>query len=1128
MRTPLKRIILDAEPSESRKLVIALSLVRRSAMPLWATPRSLDADLLELLQTADGPRSISWDSRPTETVVGDSAERAKALLAAGARSSGTKALRKTVQGRTPLQLAVDYGLVELTKVLLEHAQGRDVLLMDDNHRDALAALAGQVSRSERGADLDVWAALLLKAVDSIGGRTDVATALAQRAQTMKDFNIHRPLIACPLLTAARSRAPALVAELLARGMQLDQHALDGTLHEVVSQLSWSLSVNKLQATAAIIRLLLANSSAMDTNTSPIAGPDVFMCAVCSLARTAVNDDAAVGHAEFCYWRQRRRRRSADLSDDFAMYLSDDFESSQDSRPKDPEPAAEAPEFLALASRSRSDQQAQYMEIILRLLAPPIFASSAFGTTAAHRAIVDEDTRFNCPPMHVAAAGGLPWLVDLMVEMGMDRAVVCRATGCTVLHAAVVGANALAHAATTPTPRVIDTLDLLLTRDPSATGVDLHAKDIVGNSVFHYCAHPSVFRLLLDAAIAVGGEPEYDNDHVSVCTPESETISACLLTPNDAGITALQRIVAPAGYDEASANHVIGRLALIGLENYTSEWSIDQQAPNTVSKHSHLLLAEAVASIRDLGANRACIVASSALSNLVAAHGFRSHEHWTSHANLLFDLASDELGPAATERFLAAELAVRSLHLTHNASEILPSFSFLVRAVAHQESIPSLLKVQRLEWVLLQLGAFDSCKELTPPSSPNLLHESDAFSGYGTFHESDAVSFHPALSLRDPGSGLTVLQFATQAIVASPQSVTNFNSEHEHKMLSLLLQAGAPLVAWPPLLHMVLVGLVRDACEMTVFHTHSRRVLDHAKLMLKLCALFLDAGADPNIVVDDLEKLFETQVGYRIGCDMADLRGIGNASSRLRDALPMVAAHRGFSPLRVLGALSREYMQHKTKNELGRIFESVAKLLLDHGAFLGSGCWGSFSETGWLRTVRIAFVDCAIRRCRVGQALALAAVGTAWELAPEVVDAVGVWLPPLPIEASENIVGIHRGARYSQFAVVERFAPLILLINRMMHENKNDHRAPGLASFKTETRPEEDEVQFWAQLSDYILESFPDDLQTAKERESYDKYKHMTAMSWEDGQIGNKDWSGIWSKKNKDCKVEDQNQKCVVM
>ena len=193
--------------------------------------------------------------------------------------------------------------------------------------------------------------------------------------------------------------------------------------------------------------------------------------------------------------------------------------------------------------------------------------------------------------------------------------------------------------------------------------------------------------------------------------------------------------------------------------------------------------------------------------------------------------------------------------------------------------------------------------------------------------------------------------------------------------------------------------------------------------------------------------------------------------------------------------------------IGAYFDNAAELLLAHASHLGGGCWGEGSELDWLPSVRKARVRNVIHRCYFLQGLALAAAGKEWGLSVDLVDAVAARVAPLPCDAAETVVGIDRHARHDQLERVNCCRPLILLVNRALHQDQT--AGTGGA-----------ELEFWEQLADYFLSILPEDMLQAQERENYSKYRNITAISWEDSVPG---------ARNSDPVNEDgQKEKCVVM
>ena len=64
------------------------------------------------------------------------------------------------------------------------------------------------------------------------------------------------------------------------------------------------------------------------------------------------------------------------------------------------------------------QHAGCMESILRLIAPVSMPHNDYRAVGDH--VSEQLIQFGCPPIHIAASAGLPWLVELMLDIGASR------------------------------------------------------------------------------------------------------------------------------------------------------------------------------------------------------------------------------------------------------------------------------------------------------------------------------------------------------------------------------------------------------------------------------------------------------------------------------------------------------------------------------------------------------------------------------------------------------------------------------------------------------------------------------------------------------------------------------------
>lgn len=257
------------------------------------------------------------------------------LLAAGARVSGTEALRRLVNGCSPLHMAIDActgqnlqmaARPDLVVVLLAAADRQDMLCTDDSNRTPIGALTTKVRLMHEDIDANLanfeedalnsdenddpaytraavakqWTGLLLEAVGLLhGGENGSALPVLSPYE-------------CPLRMAAQCRLPGLVLALLDRGMVCTGKQV---LHGLAAQLRWTRTLAELEATSAVISVLVSAGVDLAERSSPgLSAPEgihtvvsatAFSTAVCSLVDSSACADASVGHANSCYWQRRR-------------------------------------------------------------------------------------------------------------------------------------------------------------------------------------------------------------------------------------------------------------------------------------------------------------------------------------------------------------------------------------------------------------------------------------------------------------------------------------------------------------------------------------------------------------------------------------------------------------------------------------------------------------------------------------------------------------------------------------------------------------------------------------------------------------------------------------------------------
>ena len=327
-------------------------------------------------------------------------------------------------------------------------------------------------------------------------------------------------------------------------------------------------------------------------------------------------------------------------------------------------------------------------------------------------LMEDEGNIQCkdwrPILLAAASAQLPWLVELLLELGADPAVVC-GKGCMALHAAVAAVADEAGRNASPLPtRSLDTLTLLL----SQPALDPTVADAAGNTAVHLINHPVVLRLLLDACADKLGS--------------AEAAASMLCAPNNARVSPLGYIAAPCGgcpegHDSSDPLHypdaINSLLGFANLQNQSSNynrnrhrakpelampqrWQGRRRRDQVQEFSSNRLLEAAVDALDDLPSAAAAAACATALSSLLGGWGFQSHGHWSSHADALFTSPR----PAQRSRRAVALLGrcedqARQIMDGLTSTRSTHVFECLKRVVAYGTP-------PRLRWALVRFGAFD--------------------------------------------------------------------------------------------------------------------------------------------------------------------------------------------------------------------------------------------------------------------------------------------------------------------------------------------------------------------------------------------------------------------------------------
>lgn len=193
-------------------------------------------------QLLDDQLSVAaWHGRPAW---------ARLALAAGARPDSRGTEHPMFQGRTPYEIAVDRGNLDVAELL--RAAGASVPPVDEVRAFLAAALAGDRVTVERlrAADAAIVARARARRPDAVLAATEVGRASAVRLLVELGFDLHAGRRLTPLHQAAYDGDAALVALLLELGA--DPTRRDASFD--ATPLGWA-EHNHQEATAALLRPL---------------------------------------------------------------------------------------------------------------------------------------------------------------------------------------------------------------------------------------------------------------------------------------------------------------------------------------------------------------------------------------------------------------------------------------------------------------------------------------------------------------------------------------------------------------------------------------------------------------------------------------------------------------------------------------------------------------------------------------------------------------------------------------------------------------------------------------------------------------------------------------------------------